>query len=366
MPQTHPDARVESASMPDLFNLGDFEALARAQMAPEHFDYVAGGAGDERSLAENRAAFGGYQLRPRMLVDVSQIDLATTWLGTQTAIPIGVAPMAMQGLAHPDGELPLARAAAAAGVLYCLSTVSTCSLEDVAEVSTGPRWFQLYVNNRPQARRLVARPEAAGYSAIVLTVDLPELGYRERDMRHGFELAGPWGNLPANEHEGLDDLLDMRGVALTWVDLAEIRAWSSLPLVVKGILTAEDALLAVEHGVDGIVVSNHGGRQLDAVVAPIDALAELVAAIKGRAEVYLDGGVRRATDVLVALALGARGVFIGRPFFYALSLGEDAIARAFVIAREELELAMALLGTPSVDRIGPAHVRAAARIGRDG
>jgi 4-hydroxymandelate oxidase len=343
--------------MPDAFNLGDFEAIARTHMAPEHYDYVAGGAGEEQSLAENRAAFRRYQLRPRVLVDVSRIELSATLLGTAIALPVGVAPMAMQGIAHPDGELPLASGAAAAGALYCLSTVSSRSIEEVAGVSTGPRWFQLYVNNRPQARRLVERAEAAGYSAIVLTVDLPELGYRERDLRHGFELVGPWGNLPAREHEGLDELLDMRGVALTWADLAEIRTWSSLPLVIKGILTAEDALLAVEHNADGIVVSNHGGRQLDAVMAPVDALADVVAAVDGRAEVYLDGGVRRATDVLIALALGARAVFIGRPFFYALSLGEEGVARAFAIVREELELAMALLGTASLDRIGPEHVR---------
>ena len=351
--------------MPDAFNLDDFEAIARARMAPEHFDYVAGGAGEERSVAENRAAFGRYRLRPRMLVDVSSVELETSVLGTPIALPVAVAPMAMQALAHPDGELPIARAAAAEGALYCLSTVSSRSLEDVAEVSSGPRWFQLYVNNRPQARQLVERAAAAGYSAIVLTVDLPELGYRERDLRNGFELAGPWGNLPADEPEGLDDLLDMRGVALTWSDLVEIRSWSSLPLVLKGILTAEDAQLAVEHGADGIVVSNHGGRQLDAVVAPLDALGEVVAAVGGRAEVYLDGGIRRATDILVALALGARAVFIGRPFFYALSLGEEGVARAFAIVRQELELAMALLGTPSLDRIGPEHVRRDARIGDD-
>ena len=351
--------------MPDAFNLGDFEAIARTRMAPEDYDYVAGGAGEEQSLEENRAAFRRYRLRPRMLVDVSKIELGTTVLGMPIALPVGVAPMAMQGLAHPDGELPLARAAAAAGALYCLSTVSSRSLEEVAEASSGPRWFQLYVNNRSQARRLVERAEAAGYSAIVLTVDLPELGYRERDLRNGFELAGPWGNFPADEQEGLDDLLDMRGVALTWPDLAEIRSWSSLPLVLKGILTAEDARLAVEHHADGIVVSNHGGRQLDAVVAPLNALGEVVAAVGGRAEVYLDGGIRRATDVLVALGLGARAVFIGRPFFYALSAGEEGVARAIAIMREELELAMALLGTPSLDRIGPEHVRRDARIGDD-
>jgi isopentenyl diphosphate isomerase/L-lactate dehydrogenase-like FMN-dependent dehydrogenase len=351
--------------MPEAFNLDDFEAIARTRMAPEHYDYVAGGAGEEHSLAENRAAFRRYQLRPRVLVDVSRIELGATLLGTSVPLPVGVAPMAMQGLAHSEGELPLARGAAAAGALYCLSTVSTRSLEEVAAVSTGPRWFQLYVNNRPQARRLVERAAAAGYSAIILTVDLPELGYRERDMRNGFELAGPWGNLPASDLEGKDDPLDMRGVALRWADLAEIRSWSSLPVVIKGILTAEDALLAVEHHADGIVVSNHGGRQLDAVVAPVDALAEVVAAVDGRAEVYLDGGVRRATDVLIALALGARAVFIGRPFFYALSLGEDGVARAFAIVRDELELAMALLGTPSLDRIGAEHLRRDARIGAD-
>ncbi len=351
--------------MPEAFNLDDFEGIARGRMAPEHFDYVAGGAGEERSLAENRAAFRHYRLRPRMLVDVSTVEPRTSVLGTPIALPAAIAPMAMQALAHPDGELPIARAAAAEGVLYCLSTVSSRSLEEVAEVSSGPRWFQLYVNDRSQARRLVERAAAAGYSAIVLTVDLPELGYRERDLRNGFELAGPWGNFPPDEPEGLDDLLDMRGVALTWADLAEIRSWSSLPVVLKGILTAEDARLAVEHGAGGIVVSNHGGRQLDAVVAPLDALGEVVDAVGDRAEVYVDGGIRRATDVLVALALGARAVFIGRPFFYALSLGEEGVARALAIVRQELELAMALLGTPSLDRIGPEHVRRDARIGDD-
>jgi 4-hydroxymandelate oxidase len=350
------------AALDDVFNLSAFEAVARARMDPAGFDYYAGGSWDEVTLAENVAAFRRRVLRPRVMVDVSSIDLSTTLLGAPVPMPVGVAPTAMHGLAHPDGEVATFRATAAAGLPFCLSTISNRSLEDVAAAAPDAlRWFQLYVlQDRGLAESLVRRAAAAAYRAIVVTVDLPVLGYRERDLHHRFDPDLSYGNLMAADVTSgdLDEVLDMRHVGLTWQDLAWIRSLSDLPLVVKGILTGEDARLAVEHGADAIVVSNHGGRQLDRAPATIDVLEEVVAAVDGRAEVYLDGGVRRGTDVLMALALGARAVFIGRPILFALAAGGEAgIARAFALLREELERGMALLGTASVADITRAHVR---------
>jgi 4-hydroxymandelate oxidase len=282
-----------------------------------------------------------------------------------------VAPVAAQGLAHPDAEPATARAAAAAGALFCLSTVSSRSIEEVAAAvpaDAAPRWFQLYVNDdRAFTRELVRRAEAAGYGAIVLTVDLPVLGYREREKRRGFELDTPLGNFdrpmviaadPDRDGEvDVDRLLDSRHVRLTWDDLATIRSWSSLPLVLKGILHPDDARLAVQHGAAGVVVSNHGGRQLDRSPASLDVLESIVAAVDGRAEVYLDGGVRRGTDALIAIALGATAVFAGRAFVSALGAGGEAgVTRAFAIMREELERSMALLGTATLADIRRDHV----------
>lgn len=345
------------AALDDVVALRDFEPLARAKMRRPAFEYYAGGAWDEVTLAGNEAAFERYRLRPRVLVDVSTVDTSTTLLGRRVALPVGIAPAALHGLAHPLGELATARAAAAAGALFCLSTVSSRSIEAVAEAAPdGPRWFQLYVRrDRSFGRELVERAAAAGYEALVVTVDLPVLGYRDRDRRMRFD-PGPdaYGNLPAREGfaGNFDDLLDMRSVGLTWDHLAEIRSWSSLPLVLKGVMTAEDASLAVEHGAAGVWVSNHGGRQLDRVPAPLDVLAEVVAAVGGGAEVYVDGGFRRGPDVLIGLALGARAVFTARPFLYALATaGEAGVAHAFGIVREELERAMALLGTPTVAEV---------------
>jgi 4-hydroxymandelate oxidase len=281
-----------------------------------------------------------------------------------------VAPVAAQGLAHPDAEPATARAAAAAGALFCLSTVSSRSLEEVAAAVPGdaPQWFQLYVNEDPAfTRELVHRAEAAGYLAIVLTVDLPVLGYREREKRRGWKLDTPLGNFDRPtvigadpDRDGkvdLDRLLDSRHVPLTWGDLETIRSWSSLPLVVKGILHPDDARLAVEHGAAGVVVSNHGGRQLDRSPATLDVLESVVAAVDGGAEVYLDGGIRRGTDALIAMALGATGVFAGRAFVTALGAGGEAgVLRAFAILREELERSMALLGTPTLADLRREHV----------
>jgi 4-hydroxymandelate oxidase len=353
----------------DAQTLADFATIAQERMHPASYDYVAGGAWDEVSLAEAEAAWRRYRLRPRVLVDVSRVDPSTTLLGMPAAYPAATAPMAVHGLAHPDAELATARAAAGAGVPFTLSTMSSRSIEEVAEATPdGTNWFQLYVQARPErSRRLVARAEAAGFRAIVLTVDLPILGYRVRDRRHGWELGVPLGNFqtrgvpgqgPSHRPSatGYDVLEAHRNRSLVWDDIAEIRGWSSLPLVLKGILTAEDARLAVEHGADALVVSNHGARQLDRVPAPIDVLAEVVAAVGGRAEVWVDGGVRSGLDIAIALALGARGTLVGRPLLWALASGGRAgVERALAILREEFEIALALLGTPTPADITRAH-----------
>jgi 4-hydroxymandelate oxidase len=352
-----------------IVSLAEFEPLARLAMEPAAFDYVAGGAWDEIDLAENEAAWRRRRLRPRVLVDVSRVDPSTTMLGTATALPMAIAPMAAEGLAHPDAELAVARAAALAGVPFVLSTMSTCSMEDVAAAAPdGVRWFQLYTQADPgRSRSLVERAEAAGYGAVIVTVDLPVLGYRQRDRRAGFYLPGPHGNLAAYAggptHAGGIHADGVAGIdepilrAVTWDDLATIRRWTSLPLVIKGVMTPEDARLGAEHGVAAIVVSNHGARQLDRVGAPVDVLEEIVAAVDGRTEVWVDGGVRRGLDLAVARALGAQGGLVGRPIFWALAAGGQAgVERALAILREEFEIALALLGTPTPDDIGRGHV----------
>jgi 4-hydroxymandelate oxidase len=349
----------------DIVTLADFEPLARAAMDPAAFDYVAGGAWDEITLADNVAAWQRQRLRPRVLVDVTTIDPSTTMLGHPSSLPLAIAPMATHGLAHADGELATARAAAAAGVPYTLSTTSTRSIEEVADAAPDAiRWFQLYVQaGLVLTRSLVERAEAAGYRAIVLTVDLPVLGHRDRDRRNGFTLPalGNFTETPATHGSHVPTTL-MPGeltnsAGLTWRDLAVIRGWSSLPLVVKGIMTAEDARLAVEHGVDAIVVSNHGARQLDRVQATVDAFPAIASAVAGRTELWIDGGVRRGVDLAIARAMGAQGVLLGRPVFWSLAAGGQAgVERALAIIREEFEVALALLGAPTPADITPEHL----------
>ncbi len=356
-----------AADLRSIHRLTDFEPMARAVMEPGAFDYVAGGAWDEVSLAENEAAWRRRRLRPRVLVDVTGLDPSTTLLGSPTAMPVAIAPMAVHGLAHPDGEMATARAAAAAGVPFTLSTTSSRSIEEVASAAPdGTLWFQLYVQSDPGATRsLVERAETAGYRAIVLTVDLPILGYRDRDRGSGFQLP-PLGNFvsEAATHGNhamstFERLSEMDRTSLTWRDLATMRTWSDLPLVVKGIQTAEDARLAVEHGVDAIVVSNHGARQLDRVSASVDVLGEVAEAVGGRVELWVDGGVRRGLDIAIALALGARGVLVGRPMFWALAAGGQAgVERALAILRDEFEIALTLLGAPTPADVRPEHLDA--------
>jgi 4-hydroxymandelate oxidase len=350
---------VDPTELARIVSLLDFEALARRAMDRGAYDYVAGGSWDELSLGENVAAWRRRRLRPRVLVDVARVSAATTMLGEPCAMPVAIAPMAAAGTAHPDGDVAAACAAAAAGIPFILSTFSTRSLEEVAAATPdATRWFQLYVQADPErSRSLVERAGAAGYRAIVLTVDLPVRGYRERDRRTGFDAPAPVAvaGVAADADEPAADLLTR---SLTWADLAAIRSWApSLPLVLKGILSADDARLAVEHGADAIVVSNHGARQLDRVAATVDALEEIVEAVRGRIEIWVDGGVRRGLNVAIALALGARGVLLGRPAFWALAAGGQAgVERALAIVREELETALALLGTPTPSDITRAHV----------
>ena len=356
------------AHLAGVVSLADFEPMARLAMDPSAFDYVAGGAWDEVTLLENEGAWRRHRLRPRVLVDVSRIDPSTTMLGQATSLPLAIAPMAAHGLAHPDAEAATARAAAVAGVPFILSTMSTCSMEEVAKAAPdGVRWFQLYTQADPgRTRELVQRAEAAGYSAIVLTVDLPLLGYRERERRSGFDLVGPHGNFgttnaathAGGRHaDGFAVLEEQILTGLSWDDLATIRGWSSLPLVLKGVMTGEDAKLAHDHGADAIIVSNHGGRQLDRVPAAIDVLAEVVAAVGGQTEIWVDGGVRRGLDLAIARAMGARGVLVGKPILWALAAGgQTGVERALDILREEFEISLALLGAPTPDDLTATHL----------
>jgi isopentenyl diphosphate isomerase/L-lactate dehydrogenase-like FMN-dependent dehydrogenase len=295
-----------------------------------------------------------------VLVDVGAVSAATTVLGTPVSMPLLVAPFAMQRLLHADGELATARATAGAGTLMCVSTVTTCAHEEIAAAArAAPRWLQLYVlEDRGLTREHLAAARDCGYSALVLTVDIPVLGRRERDLRLGFEIP-PDLPLPYITGRGgtpTQQQLQMSRT-MTWRDLEWVAGESGLPLILKGVLTREDATLAVEHGADAIIVSNHGGRQLDGVAAALDALPEVIDAVAGRSEVYVDGGVRRGTDVLKALALGARAALVARPVAAALAVdGEAGVGRLLELLREEIENGLALLGCTSPDEVARGHV----------
>jgi isopentenyl diphosphate isomerase/L-lactate dehydrogenase-like FMN-dependent dehydrogenase len=331
-------------------NVFEYEVLAQAKMDQAFWDFYQGGSDDEITLRACRTAFERLCLRPRVLVDVSTIDTRTTVLSTSTSTPIIVAPMALHCLAHPEGECATAQGAGMAKTLMVAGTTSTRSLEEIAQAASGPLWFQLYVYPSLEvAEKLLHRAETAGYSAIVLTVDLPVLGNREKDRHNNVTIPPP----PYQEANFIDiEKMGQEWVTLTWESLSWLRSITSLPIVLKGILTAEDALLAVEHGIDGIVVSNHGGRQLDTAIPSIEALPEVVEAVAGRCEVYIDGGIRRGTDILKALALGARAVLVGRPVLWGLAVnGAEGVFHVLEILRKELGLAMALAGRPTLESI---------------
>jgi 4-hydroxymandelate oxidase len=339
-------------------NVEEFEALARERLEKSVYDYYAGGAEDEITVAANREAFRRLFLKYRVLVDVSRVDLASELLGVPLAFPVILAPTALHRLAHPEGEKLTARAAAEAGTLMTLSTVSSVPLEEVAAAApAGARWFQLYCyDDRADTERLVGRAHRAGYRAIVLTVDAPILGRRERDERNRFEVPAGFTAHPATRPRASGGQWPLSSVigqpGLSWKDLPWIRALSPLPLVLKGIVRGDDAARAVDEGAAAVWVSNHGGRQLDTAIPTADALADVVRAVAGRAPVIVDGGIRRGTDVLKALALGASAAAIGRPQLWGLAAGgEDGVRRVLEMFREELALAMALAGCRALSEV---------------
>lgn len=346
-------------------NLYDFEVIARAKLSRMAYDYYSSGAHDEITLRENHAAYDRIKLRYRVLRDISQRDLSATVLKQRISMPVLVAPTAFQRMAHPDGEVATARAAGKAGTVMILSTLSTSSIEDVMEAAIGPVWFQLYVyKDRGTTAALVERAESAGCSALVLTVDAQLWGRRERDVRNRFRL--PKGlsvkNLmPAGKDElpkGVTGsslgayVTSLFDPALSWKDLEWLCSITRLPVLIKGVVHPDDARQALDYGIAGLIVSNHGGRQLDTAPATIEALPDVVEAANNGLEVLIDGGIRRGTDVVKALALGARAVGVGRPIIWGLSHdGENGVSQVLDILRYEIDLAMGLCGCTLVEEV---------------
>jgi isopentenyl diphosphate isomerase/L-lactate dehydrogenase-like FMN-dependent dehydrogenase len=349
-------------------NVADFERIAAGKLDPGVLGYFAGGAGDELTLGDNVAAWSRWRLRPRVLVDVGEVSTAAEVLGGPVSMPVLVAPVAYQRLVDPEGEIGMARAAAEAGTTMCLSTLATTRPSEVAAaVPQGRRWFQLYrFRDAAVTRALMDEAVESGFEAIVVTVDAPRGGNRERDLRTGFRIPATLGVPSVAAAMGveravtIEETFALMDPGLGWSDLEQLAVECRLPVLVKGLLTAEDAELAVAHGAAGVVVSNHGGRQLDRALATGDALPEVVDAVGGRAAVLVDGGIRRGVDVAVALALGADAVLIGRPAIWGLAAaGSAGVGQVLGLLRDELELALALCGCTSPAGLDRAHVRRA-------
>ncbi|MCY1073858.1 alpha-hydroxy acid oxidase [Archangium lansingense] len=375
-----------------IINLEDLRQRARRRLPRTIFDYVEGGAEDEYTVNANRRGFERYLFRARTLVDVSARDQSTTLLGEKLSTPIILGPTGLAGLVAPWGEVLAAKAAANRGSLFTLSTMSICTIEEVAAAAPSPLWFQLYVwKDRGVTRSLVERARAAGYRALCLTVDVQEMGNRERDRRNGFTLPprvtftnlldvfrhlgwvlrmsssprATFGNFIETGDLAKKDAVSVAGFtnkqfdpSVSWKDIEWLRSIWSGPLVLKGITCAEDARLAVEHGVQAIIVSNHGGRQLDFLPAGTDVLPEVVDAVQGRAEVVLDGGIRRGSDVVKAIALGARACMIGRPFLYGLAAdGQAGVELTLDILSKEIDRTLALLGRPRLADLDRSALR---------
>jgi len=350
-----PDLTVD----PELVNVFDYEHRAADRIADGPLAYFAGGALDERTLNDNRAAFERRRIVPRVMTDVTDVGTSVEILGRRWPTPIFVAPTALQRMAHPDGELGTARAAAARDITMTLSSSASTDMADVASAG-GPRWYQVYLLADAGARRaMIDRAISLGYEALVLTVDLQRLGRRERDVRVGFRIPEGIGLPNIARAAGVDDdaAASVPFVArLTWDDL-EWLATFGVPVIVKGVLHPDDARLALEHGAAAIQVSNHGGRQLDGAIASLDALPAVLKAVDGRAPVLLDGGVRRGTDALIGLAMGATAVGIGRPTIWGLAVdGEAGVGRVLDMLTGELEQALALAGVPSLRELGTVRI----------
>ena len=377
---------------PHVVNIEDLRRLAQRRLPKAVFDYVDGGAADEVTLRENCLAFQEVVLRPRHAIAHEKCDLRTRVLGHEISFPAILAPVGYSRLMHPGGEVAAVRAAGEIGTGFILSTISGHKLEDVKAASSGPVWYQLYVvGGREAAEAAIERARAAGFSALVITIDTPVAGMRERDVRNGVKelmggsllakipfipelLAHPrWlaaflldGGVPKLENiltpgKGAMPMTDvaaaLASAVVTWNDLRWLRKVWLAPIVVKGVLTADDALRAIDEGADGVVVSNHGGRQLDGVAASLRALPEIVAAVHGQAEVLMDGGVRRGSDIVKAICMGARSVLIGRAYAYGLgAAGHAGVARALEILRADVERTLRLLGCASVAELNSSLV----------
>lgn len=349
-------------------NVFEFEEMARSHLSKTDYDYVAGGATDELTLQRTRRAYDAIALRPRILRDVSRLDLSTTVLGQELRFPVVLAPAGGHKRVHPDGELAAARAAAASGTILALSAHSSHSVEEVASIGAGTLWFQMYLfRDRELTRSWAHRAEEAGCRALCITVDSHSPSKRERDIRNNYysgqsDLGPNYVNLSTDQapssSENMGKVVPQRSGRLlvdpgaTWKDIDWLRSQTALPIVVKGLMTREDASLAVKHGVEGIIVSNHGARNLDTTLSTIEVLPEIVEAVEGRTEVLLDGGIRRGSDVVKALALGAKAVLIGRPIFWGLAVGGEAgLCLLLAILREEIEITMAQCGRPTIASI---------------
>ncbi|NRD65144.1 alpha-hydroxy-acid oxidizing protein [Corallococcus exiguus] len=378
--------------MPKTANIEDLRQRARRRIPRFLFDFVEGGADDEFTVRANREAFGRHAFRARSLVDVSTRDLSTTLLGQRLELPLILGPVGLAGLLAPGGERLAARAAVKKGALFTLSTMSVCTIEEVAAAVPAPGWFQLYIwKDRGITRSLVERAKAAGYTALCVTVDVPDMGNRERDVRNGFTVPprltvanafdlllhlgwvlrmtrsprATFGNFEDSKALTRRDAVSVAAytsrqfdASVTWADLEWLRELWPGPLVLKGLSCAEDARRAVEHGVQALVVSNHGGRQLDGLPAALDVLPEIVDAVGGRAEVILDGGVRRGSDVVKAIALGARACMIGRPYLYGLAAdGQAGVELALELFRKEIDRTLTLLGCPRLDQLDASYLR---------
>lgn len=350
-------------NLDDIVSVADCERLAAERLDAGPLGYFAGGAGDERTLRRNVEAFGEWELIPRVLVDVSRVDSSIELFGSRLSMPLAVAPVAFQRLVDPDGEEAMARAAGAAGTAMCLSTIATATPAAVAAAAPDTtRWFQLYCfKDHAVTEALLAEAVASGFSAVLLTVDAPYVGRRERDLRTGFrvDVSAPavQAAIGSTEPVSVAEAFGLIDPSLDWDALAALTAGCELPVILKGVVSPADAELAIEAGAAGVVVSNHGGRQLDGVPATIDALPAMAEVVAGRIPVLMDGGVRRGTDALVALALGASAVLVGRPALWGLAVaGEQGAQRVLKLLQDEIKLGLALLGCPTPADVTRSHV----------
>jgi 4-hydroxymandelate oxidase len=345
---------LEAAGLAELLSLPEIEELARERLSHMAYEYIASAAAEEITARWNRESYDRIRLRPRVMEDVSLVDTSVSLLGTHLPHPILLAPTAYHRVVHPDGEIATAIGAGAAAAPLVVSTATTATLEEIAAVATTPLWFQLYVqSDRDFTRDLIRNAEAAGCRALCVTVDTARLGARNRQERCNFRL--PPGVSTPYLHDlntGRRELMTSERVTFTWMEVAWLRSVTGLPVFLKGIITGEDAARAVDAGAAGVMVSNHGGRNLDTLPATIDALPEVVGRVQGRAPVLVDGGIRRGTDIIKAIALGATAVMIGRPYLYGLGIGgSEGVRRVVEILRTELEQAMALCGRTSLATI---------------